>query len=143
MKAELLTALGAALLFGGMALAADAADPQAQVAKMLLERARDDYEIVSKAKAANRGLLERLEQQLQPYVERRGGELTYNFRRTQPGSSTPPALNEIQELADWHEKAVKRHFYYDEEGIKAGVKLNDALNRMEDFAPDEQNLEQE
>lgn len=124
--------------------AGEEVDTQVQVARMLLNRARDEYEIVAKAKAANRGLIERLEQQLQPYLERREGELVYNFRRAQSGS-TPPSLNEIQELADWHEKAVKRHFYYTDEGIKTGVKLNDALNRMEELGPaeDDHQLEAE
>lgn len=124
------------------ARAGEEPDTQVQVARMLLNRARDEYEIVAKAKAANRGLIERLEQQLQPYLERREGELIYNFRRAQSGA-TPPSLNEIQELADWHEKAVKRHFYYTDEGIKTGIKLNDALNRMEELVPVEEAEDQQ
>lgn len=124
----------------GTVQAAEEGDTQAQVAKMLLDRAKDEYEIVAKARAANRGLLERIEQELQPYAERRAGELFYNFRRAQPGLA---GLREMQEIVDWHEKAVKRHFYLAEEGIKAGVKLNDALTRMDEFAPAEQQLEEE
>lgn len=116
---------------------ADAKDIQIQIAEMMLQRARSDYEIVSKAKAANHGLLQSIEQQLQPYLERREGELVYNFRKSTSGSAQP-TLNQIQELAQWHEKAVRRHFYYAEEHVKAGVKLNDALNRMEEAKSDTQ-----
>lgn len=113
---------------------ADEEDTQAQIAKMLLTRARSDYEIVTKAKAANYGLLKKIEQRLQPFLDRKGGEIIYNFRRS-AGGSTQPDVREIQELADWHEKAVRRHFYYAEVSIKTGVKLNDALNRMEELQP--------
>lgn len=139
MKGLLLLLAGGCCLpvfFGGLAAAAEDADTQVQVSRMLLARARDDYEIVAKARAVNRGLLERLEQNFQPFIERRGGELVYNFRKS-VGGGMPPVVNELQELVDWHEKAVRRHFYLAEEGVRAGVKLNDALNRMEEFASGE------
>lgn len=131
-------------LTASAARSADENDTQTQIAKMLLQRARSDYEVVSKAKAANHGLLQSIEQHLQPYLERRDGELVYNFRKS-ASASAQPGLNQIQELVEWHEKAVRRHFYYTEESIKTGVKLNDALNRMEElkseahpYEPDDQ-----
>lgn len=117
-----------------VAMGGEEEDTQIQIAKMLLQRARSDYAMVSKAKAANHGLLQSIEQHLQPYMERRDGEIVYNFRKSASGSAQP-SLSQIQELAEWHEKAVRRHFYYTEESIKSGVKLNDALNRIEELKP--------
>lgn len=113
-----------------------AADNEAQVAKLLADRAREEYEIIAKARAANRGLLTKIQRQIQPYLERRAsdGELVYNFDK--PAAGATPTTREMHELVDWHEQAVRRHLFLSEAAVTSGVKLTDALNRLDDFLPD-------